>query len=252
VRLSYRGGRVPRSGTAAAGPLEAVPASDYQPPDTEADLRVAATALLDLLEQVAVAEPGVPIDVIAHSQGGVVARLALSQAGAEGRLPADLGIVVTLATPHQGADLATAVAAIGPGSPKGGLLSLLAEAGGLGLDPAAPSIAQLSETSEITAELARPLPPGVRLLSVGASGDLTVPAVRTATPGADEVVIHLGGIHAHDELPAAPATTREIGLAIAGLAPTCADLAQGVADVVTGHVIARAEDAIGLALATGP
>ena len=252
VRFSYRGGRVPRSGEAAAGPLEAVPATDYTPLDTEVDLHQSAAALLDLLTQVAAAEPGVPIDVIAHSQGGVVARLALTQADVEGRRPSALGVVATVGTPHQGADLATAAAAIGPQSPTGEVLRFLAEAGGLGLDPAGPSIGQLSETSSVAAELARPIPPGVHLLSIGASGDLTVPAVRTQTPGADQVIIHLGGAHAHDQLPAAPATTRELSLAIAGLHPTCADLIQGIGDVVAAHTIARTEDTIGLTLALAP
>jgi hypothetical protein len=252
VRFSFRGGRVPRSGPAAVGPLESVPAHGYAAPDTEIDLHQSADALLDLLALVAAAEPGVPIDIIAHSQGGVVARLALSRADAEGRLPSGLGIVATLGTPHQGADLATAAAAIGPASPNGQVLGALAEAGGLGLDPGAPSIAQLSETSSVAAELARPVPSGVHLLSIGASGDLTVPAVRTQTPGADQAVIHLGGTHAHDQLPAAPATTRELRLALGGLRPTCSGLIQGMGDIVEAHAIARAEDGVGLALALAP
>jgi hypothetical protein len=92
----------------------------------------------------------------------------------------------------------------------------------------------------------------VHLLSIGASGDLAVPAVRTDVTGGDHVVVHLGGIHAHEQLPAAPATTRELRLALAGLPPTCADLLQGVADVVSAHTLARAEDAIGLVLASAP
>jgi hypothetical protein len=52
-------------------------------------------------------------------------------------------------------------------------------------------------------------------------------------------------------LPSDPATTREIALALAGAPPTCADLAEGLADVVVSHVIAESEDALGLAMATG-
>jgi hypothetical protein len=252
VRLSYRGGRVPRTGAAASGPLEALPATSYRPIDTEDDLHQSADRLRDLLDEVARNQPGVPIDVIAHSQGGVVVRLALAASGDDGQMPADLGTVVTLGTPHQGADLATAVAAFGPRTPTGSLVGRVGEAAGVDLDPAGLSIAQLSQTSEVSAELARPVPAGVRLLSIGASGDLTVPAVRTEAPGADSVVVHLGGLHAHDQLPRDPATTREIGLALAGRAPTCSGLVQGVSDVVTSHVITRAEDGVGLALAGHP
>ena len=252
VRLSYRGGRVPRTGATAGGPLEAVAATSYGPLDTEVDLRESARRLRDLLDQVAQAQPGVPIDVIAHSQGGVVVRLALSAAADDGQLPGDLGSVVTLATPHQGADLATAVAAFGPRTPSAALVGRLGEAGGLTLDPAGTSIAQLSQTSDVTAELARPVPPGVHLLSIGASGDLTVPAVRTEAAGADSAVVHLGGVGAHDQLPADPATTREIGLALAGRPPTCTGLVQGASDVLTSHLITRAEGGLGLALAGHP
>lgn len=252
VRLSYRGGRVPRVGAAAGGPLEAIAATSYGSLDTEVDLRESAEQLRDLLDQVAGAQPGVPIDVIAHSQGGVVVRLALSAAADDGQLPADLGTVVTLATPHQGADLATAVAAFGPRTPTATLVGRLGEAGGVALDPAGRSIAQLSQTSDVTAELARPLPPGVHLLSIAASGDLTVPAVRAEAAGADSAVVHLAGVGAHDQLPADPAATREIALALAGRRPTCSGLVQGVSDVLTSHLITRAEGGLGLALVGHP
>ena len=50
--------------------------TDYLPDDTQQDLRVSGRRLADLVEQVAAAHPGVPIDLLAHSQGGLVARLA--------------------------------------------------------------------------------------------------------------------------------------------------------------------------------
>ena len=55
--------------------------------------------------------PGVPVDVIAHSQGGLVVRGVRWRRVRRARsaLP-PIGTVVTLGTPHHGADLATAVA----------------------------------------------------------------------------------------------------------------------------------------------
>lgn len=79
----------------------------YGPADTSADLRDSGRRLRDLLERLARDHPGVPVDVVAHSQGGLVARAALAD-GLGPALP-PLGAVVTLATPHHGADLATAV-----------------------------------------------------------------------------------------------------------------------------------------------
>ncbi len=261
VRFSYRGGTVPRP--AAAGPLAALATSTYGPIDTEVDLHESGDRLLALLEAVSAAEPGVPIDVIAHSQGGLVARLAIARAverpggGSGDAEPAgavgaarSVGVVVTLGTPHQGADLATALAAVDARSAEGRALGLAGRAAGLDLDLTRPSVQQLSETSPVVNELARPGPDGVHLLSVGASGDLTVPDVRTNVVGDDHVTVHLAGPHAHDRLPGDPATTREIGLAIAGAKPTCADVTRGLTDVVVSHLIAQGEDALGLALTT--
>ncbi len=245
VRFSYRGGVVPRPD--ATGPLGSLHSSTYAPIDTEVDLHESSGRLVALLDAVAVAAPGVPVDVIAHSQGGLVVRLALVRIGR----PVVLGTVVTLGTPHQGADLATAVAAIDPRSVEGQTLGSAARAVGLDLDLTRPSIEQLGETSSVVAELARPVPEGVHLVSVGASGDVVVPDVRTFVDRADHVTVHLAGPHAHDLLPADPATTREIALAVAGAPPTCAELTRGLTDVVVSHLIAEGEDALGLGLATG-
>ena len=248
VRFSYAGGRVPRSGSAAAGPLEAVAASDYTSVESENDLRVSAARLRVLLDDVARAQPGVPIDVIAHSQGGVVVRLALNAAADEGALPTDLATVVTLGTPHRGADLATAVAGSTPGSPNRRAVDAMAARLGLGLDLNGPSIAQLSRSSPVIGELARPVPAGVRLRSIGASSDLVVPAVRTFADGAGSATVRLTRPNAHDQLPGDRATTREIGLALAGLAPTCVALADGMGDVLTSHLITQSEARLGLLL----
>ena len=75
---------------------------------------MSAARLADLVEAVAAEAPGVPIDLLAHSQGGVVVRLALIELerrhGTEWL--AALGLVATLGSPHGGADLATAIHAL--------------------------------------------------------------------------------------------------------------------------------------------
>jgi len=248
LRFSYTGGRVARRGS---GPWPGVAVRGYDRRDTEVDLRTAGAELVDLLDQVTRLAPGVPVDVIAHSEGGVVARLAIDRALAEGRLPARLGVVVTIATPHQGADAATALQA--DRANPGARLAMLAVSGRVapGLDLEGSSLAQLSQVSGVTAELSKPVPPGVRLVSIGASGDLTVPWVRTVTPGAASVLVDLAGPSAHDRLPGAAATTRAIALALAGRPPPCLGLAAGVRGVVTSHLVAEDEDAFGLTMALG-
>src|SRR5207248_5903700 len=96
MQFSYRGG------TTAESP--------YARTDTEGDLRVSARRLRELLDRLAREDPSVPVDVIAHSQGGLVARAAIAHEVDRGdaHLP-PIGAIVTLASPLMGADLATDV-----------------------------------------------------------------------------------------------------------------------------------------------
>src|SRR5690606_15805213 len=75
LRFSYGGGRTPEP--SPSGALAGIPVRRYDRADSQGDLLSAAGELRALLAEVAAAEPGVPIDVVAHSQGGVVTRLAL-------------------------------------------------------------------------------------------------------------------------------------------------------------------------------
>lgn len=249
VRYSYRGGRTPAP-PGVEGPLVGLPTSTYDAEDSQGDLPAAGDELAELLVRVAEARPGVPIDVIAHSQGGVVTRLALDQAATDGTLPAEVDAVVTLGTPHQGADLATAAAAAS-GGPQGDRLIELAHRLGLPADPDRPALAQLAEVSPVIDQLAAAgVPPGVRLTSIGARGDLTVPAGRTEVPGAAHVVVPLFGPSAHDDLPSSAAATREIALAVAGLPPSCESIGDVIADTVVSEGVSWVEDGLGLALSS--
>jgi hypothetical protein len=143
--FSYRGGQVDRGGPELAG----VPTTTYRGADTERDLRASANHLRDLLHDVARAHPGVPVDVIAHSQGGVVARLAL--AGVDTRRPR-IANLVTLATPHHGSRLATINAAVST-STTGEVVQAAAAA--TGVNPQATAVAQLATSSSFGSSSAR-------------------------------------------------------------------------------------------------
>ncbi len=253
LRFSYAGGRVPgRSGR--TGPGSALDATPYGPADTETDLRVTAARLAQLVEQVAQVAPGVPIDVMAHSQGGVVARLAIERLAADGRAcqprprrhhrhPAPGG--------RRGHRARRRSPTPRPARcwPTGG-----GRAGRRPRSRTAPSLAQLSETSPIVAELGRPVPAGIHLLSIGASGDLTVPWVRTPTPGATTVLVAPGRVRA--PTTPCPATAGHHpgdrpGPGRAARRPASAWSPSACADVVTSHLVAQAEDALGLADGAG-
>jgi hypothetical protein len=251
IRFSYNGGHVPES-PPPGSPLGSLPTSRYSPVDTEHDLTVSAAQLDQLLQQVAAAEPGVPIDVVAHSQGGVIGRLALEQTRPPP--PVEVQTLVTLGAPHHGTNLATALADVRSDRDLQTALSAAYAAGTLPLDPDGASLAQLAEGSSLIDQMnARPLAPGVRLLSVGASNDLTVPAPRTLVDGAGAAtVVSLGGLHAHDDLPGSPAATREIGWAVRGLAPTCRPFAQALEDAVASETIDTLEDNVTATAAWAP
>lgn len=240
VRFSYRGGRIPAPvGADLAGIAERA----YEPSDTTADLGGRGAALAALLRDVAAAAPGIPIDVFAHSQGGIVTRVALTDAS----LPASLDTVVTIASPHGGAPFATAGVAL-DGTVAGELVLTVAGAGG-GMDLHAPSPAQLAESSPLLDEFGAP-PEGVWLTSIGARGDIVVPAGAAYVAGAHNAVVPVVGWHAHESVISHPATTREALLAMAHRAPTCDSLGDALLDAASSEVLTAGESALGL-LAAG-
>lgn len=229
-RFSYRGGTTAEAAYGAA--------------DTQVDIRESGRRLRDLLERLAAADPGVPIDVIAHSQGGLVSRVALGP-----RAPPGVENLITLATPHQGADLATALDLVSR-SPRGALVEEgVAHTGLTDIDPTSTSVRQLSETSRFIRDLnARPLPEGVRVTSIAGRADAVVPAPHARLRGATNAVVTVGGLNQHPLVPAAPAASREMALALAGMAPTCEAFLDAVVDAVVGETITAAEDTLGLTL----
>ncbi|MDQ1402757.1 MAG: hypothetical protein QOG03_1073, partial [Actinomycetota bacterium] len=201
---------------------------------------VSGLRLRSLIEREVGSHPGVPVDVIAHSQGGLVARAALDRTP-----PAGLGMVITLASPHRGADLATLGAMIdhtGPGRD-------VEQAGHVlrpgGIDPTSASVRELAESSDFIKHLA-PLPPGLRLLSIGERLDPVVPAPRAEVEGATNVIVRspLGG-NPHSAVTGSPAAQREMARFLAGQAPTCESLVDVVLDAMTGTAITKGEAAAG-------
>jgi hypothetical protein len=246
LRFSYAGGRTP--GQPGSGPLTAIDARPHGRAESQGDLVGAASALRRLLADVAAARPGVPIDVIAHSQGGVVVQVALTDLAAGPAVPEAVDLVATLGAPHDGTDLATAVTAV-HGAPSGPeALSFVEDHLDTGLDPGAPAVAQLSEVSPLMAALQEaPAPDGVRVLTIGARGDLTVPATHTRLWDGSHQVIDIGGPAAHSDLPGHPATTRELALAVAGRPPTCRSALDTLADEAVPEAVSLMEDTVGAA-----
>ena len=94
------------------------------------------------------------------------------------------------------------------------------------------------------------IPKGVEVTSIGSRWDPIVTAADTRLVGADNIVIDAGDpLHAHQDLPADAATTREVALALAGLPPSCEALIDRVADAIAGWGLRAVERTLGLAVA---
>lgn len=249
VRYSYQGGQAPRDGmnppvaaqSVSRHPLDAITTRPFDSLDSQQSIGTSADHLSALLQSVAAAQPGTPIDVVAHSQGGVVARLAVERSGAVSQLPAEVDTLVTLSSPQQGAPLATGVVALGESPGGAAALSQVRASGAADeLSNHLPAISDLAETSPIIDELhQRPMPDRVRFVTIGGSGDLVVPgsAAIDHTAGASVILPTDIGKEAHGTLPSSPAATREIGLAVAGMGPTCQSLGPATKAFVTAETI---------------
>jgi hypothetical protein len=248
LRFSYAGGRVPDPSDGA--PFASIEVHPYEAERTHQDLHASAAALRSLLVDVAAANPGVPVDVIAHSQGGVVASLALAPdlPRAAGPVPAEISTLVTLASPLTGSDLATAALATRSSTtgPKRAAALLAATAG---FDVDSPAVRQLSETSAVaTGRPAEQLAPSIHLTSIAARGDLIVARPRSAVGDRPPVTVPLVGPSAHSELPGSPDTTREIALALARAPSTCRSRGAVTADAVVGESVSYVTDLFGAGL----
>jgi Peptidase family M23 len=178
----------------------------YGPAATFGDLRDAAARLRLLLAEIARAHPGADVDLVAHSQGGIVARVLLESLvdAWEPGLPR-IEHLVTFAAPHSGTPLAAAAEAVASAPPTAifvAALSAAARRGWLGVpDARAEAVAQLRPDSELVAGLAREdVAFGTRVLSLAMAHDLIVPADRTSVPHEDERIVAPSGLWGHSAI----------------------------------------------------
>jgi hypothetical protein len=217
----------------------------YDAEETWGDLHLAAERLGEQLRQMHVDEPGREVDLIAHSQGGVVVDAFLQHVydAADPAYP-PIGTVVTLASPHEGAPLASVAVAL-EGSHSGrALLDIAADAsvpaGG------SPSIEQLAVGSRFLDELwDERMPEHVQLTSIGGSDDVVVPGNRIEVPGGTDVVVDVGGVNDHSAIPTDPDALRVVRAALEGRAPPCMGAVEGIRGAVEPVVIDRIEGLVG-------
>jgi len=220
----------------------------YRADQTHGDLQRAGLRLAEQLKRAQRGHPGREVDLIAHSQGGVVVDVFLQDYydAADPEYP-PIGTVVTLSSPHEGAPLATA-AADWRSSPVGKELVEAAEER-LSVAPAsAPSVRQLDEHSRFLRDLWEDrLPDHVDFTTIGATDDVLVPATQVDVPDATKVVVGVGGgpLDDHANIPRDPGALRVVRAALEGRAPPCVGVAEGLRGVVVPTLITRVEHGFG-------
>jgi hypothetical protein len=165
----------------------------YNAQDTTEDLHEKARMLGEQIKEAARTRPGKPVDLIGHSQGGVVIAIFLQEIyrGHESEYP-PIEHVVTLASPLRGTPTAD-VAISARHHPIAGFLARRAtdafHAGG-------ESMEQLSEHSKTAHDLwKKSVPHGVQFLSIGGMEDWFIPSPSTEVgDGGTSIVVATGDL----------------------------------------------------------
>lgn len=197
----------------------------YRSTDTFGDIESAARRLGETLREVARRHPGRKIDLIAHSLGGLVARTYLARLAREPGQP-QIEHLVTFASPHSGASIASLTGKLETNTLSGGALvdgaSLWARHGGPIPDPRSAAVRQLAPGSAFLEGLSREsVVYGVRTLALGIANDVVVTADRARWDQARSRTISPEGLMGHSAIVGSDEAQ---GLAYAFLrdaAPTC-------------------------------
>jgi hypothetical protein len=218
----------------------AADSGNYIAADTYAPIEQSAANLAEQLRVMQHEHPGRSVDLIAHSQGGVVVQtfLKLYYDPGDATLP-PLGTVITLSSPHSGAPSATSADLVGR-HPWGPLL--LDQIPGLPPSDAA-SVQDLSELSDLNERLqATPLPEGLDVISIGAPYDYIVPETATHLDGAQHVTVDPDGIGSqHTTLTTDEATQLVVNNALLGRPAPCVSLRTALASAYFPERIAFIE-----------
>jgi hypothetical protein len=225
---------------------------DYVPKDTEGPLLLAAHRFADQLRAMERREPGREVDLIAHSQGGVVIEAFLTliyEAGDPSYPP--IGTVVTLSSPLRGDPLASALAAA---EHTGASVVLHIGDDAQHLLPSfdAPAVRDLARDSELMKELdGAQLPPSVQLTTIGSTTDVIVPGNAATRPGSRGATVTPHSLDAHTGIVTDPAALENVRAALEGKPLPCRSLANEIAGEVVPAAIGGIEDDAGTVLGGG-
>jgi Peptidase family M23 len=246
-RLGYRAGDV-RSFSYAPG------GGPYKKEQTWGPLHAEAAALGDQLRAMQLEHPGREVDLIAHSQGGVVVTAFLKEIYVAGdpTLP-PIGTVVTLSSPLQGAPAATAVARVRESHSGQAVLDGVDDLADGAIPPTgATSTRQLAENSRFMRRLRLdPLPPNINFTSISATDDFVVPADHTPIVGGEAITVNPPGPSDHGAIAHDPGASDAARLALEQRPLPCVGVVAGIRGAVEPVVISRTEQTAGDVLGAG-
>jgi peptidase M23-like protein/putative serine esterase DUF676 len=250
--FSYRG--IPAAGQPRGGaPYQfQLP---YGSPDTFRPIAESAALLQQLVERIHADDPARHIDLVAHSQGGVVAQYYLERLYDPARPGGPVvDHLVTIASPHLGADLAgfgARLGAAGATQPVLDRMERLARALGAP-PPGSPAFRDLAFGSPTMDDLARGWTGvvnagAVRTTTIAAGLDLVVPAQRTRLPGVSHYTVDVPGPGgslwtAHAAIVRATATKQILYGALSDHPAPCTTLQDAIADSVVGPLVSAIEN----------
>jgi hypothetical protein len=218
----------------------------YTADDTHRPIREAAALLAVQLRAMQQENPGREVDLIAHSQGGLVVDVFLAEYyDASDRSLPPLGNVVTLSSPHEGAPIATVAQQVRSTSKGKAVLDRVE--GVLPIPPpSSPAVHDLAEGSSVVREVQEHgVPEHFDYTTIGATEDLVVPATNISLPGATETVAAVDDVNEHSAIVRAPDALKAVRAALEGRPPPCVGLLTALRTAVSPVLISRFEHMAG-------
>jgi hypothetical protein len=218
----------------------------YTKRDTHRPIEQSAALLAAQLRTMQREQPGREVDLIAHSQGGLVVDefLAHQYHAGDTAFP-PLGNVVTLSSPHEGAPLATAGRQIRATTVGRAALDAIEDVSSLP-PPSSPAVQELAEGSPLITHLwDHGVPDHFDFTTIGATEDLVVPATNISVAGATETVAAVNSVNEHSAIVRAPDALRAVRAALEGRPPPCVGLLTALRSAGAPVVFSRVEHTFG-------
>lgn len=222
----------------------------YSKEDTYKEIERAAEELAKQINEIRLRHPDKKVDLVAHSQGGLVAQYYVARIYDRGRdSNIELDHLITIASPHGGADAAAVHDRLSDNDTGTQVIRALDWVSShVGIPPpSASSARQMAEDSEFISKLSEAWDPSkVKTTTVAATWDVVVTASHTRLRGAANYTADMPGgslilLGHHGDVVAANSTREIVYNALADTPSQCTALRNAIADYGTGRLISEIE-----------